>query len=97
MESSEAQTSNEDSLARAVETTVRIAIVLLLVALCLQILAPFAAPVAWGIIIAVALTPVHKRIVTVPGRCGFETSAHSEPSRHDLARLGPTEDPGDGS
>jgi predicted PurR-regulated permease PerM len=68
VESSQAQTSNEDSLARAVETTVRIAIVLLLVALCLQILAPFAAPVAWGIIIAVALTPVHDRIVTTTGR-----------------------------
>lgn len=67
MSSPEASRSNEEPLATAVETAVRLGIVLLLVALCLQILAPFAAPVAWGVIIAVALAPVHNRVCAALG------------------------------
>jgi predicted PurR-regulated permease PerM len=55
----EAHGSEDDSFARWMETAIRFGIVLLMAALCLQILVPFVVPVAWGIIIAVALRPVH--------------------------------------
>ncbi len=44
-------------LSRAVELTVRIAIVALLVVWCFQILRPFIVPVVWGAIISVAVHP----------------------------------------
>ena len=59
MPASEANSSHEAFLSRAVETTVRIGTVLLLAAWCLQILRPFVIPVAWGIIIAVAVHPAY--------------------------------------
>jgi predicted PurR-regulated permease PerM len=58
---------NDPFLERAVETSVRLALVVLLVVLCLVILAPFAGPVAWGIIIAVALAPLHRRLTDALG------------------------------
>ena len=67
MSSPEVSTPADDSLARVIETAVRFGIVLLLAALCFKILMPFAAPVAWGIIIAVALRPVHVRIAAALG------------------------------
>jgi predicted PurR-regulated permease PerM len=59
MPASEASPSHEAFLTRAVETTVRIGTVLLLAAWCLEILRPFVIPVAWGIIIAVAVHPAY--------------------------------------
>ena len=59
MPASEANTSQEVFLSRAMEATVRIGTVLLLAAWCLEILRPFVIPVAWGIIIAVAVHPAY--------------------------------------
>lgn len=59
MSNPEVRGLDDDSFARWMETAIRFGIVLLMAALCLQILVPFAAPVAWGIIIAVAVRPVH--------------------------------------
>lgn len=47
---------------RALETTIRIGIVLLLAAWCFQIMRPFFIPVLWGIIIAVAVYPGYRRL-----------------------------------
>ena len=47
-------------LTRALEVTIRIGVVLLLAALCFQIVRPFLIPVLWGIIIAVAVFPAYQ-------------------------------------
>lgn len=44
-------------LRRALEITIRIGVVLLLLAWCFEIVRPFIGPVFWGIIIAVAAYP----------------------------------------
>jgi predicted PurR-regulated permease PerM len=59
--------SDERFLARAVETTVRIALVLALAAWCFAILRPFVLPVAWAVIIAVAVHPVYTRLRALLG------------------------------
>ncbi len=50
-------------LARALETSIRIGVVVLLAAWCFQIVRPFLIPVVWGIIIAVAVYPAYQRLV----------------------------------
>jgi predicted PurR-regulated permease PerM len=60
MSRSASPSSDEAFLTRAVETTVRIGVVVLLAAWCLEILRPFVIPVAWGIIIAVAVHPAYR-------------------------------------
>lgn len=52
---------------RMLEATIRIGLVLLLVAWCLQIVRPFIIPLAWGVIIAVATYPGYRRLY---GWCG---------------------------
>ena len=47
-------------LTRALEIGIRIGVVVLLAALCLQIVRPFLVPVLWGIIIAVAVYPAYQ-------------------------------------
>ena len=59
MPGSKADSSQEVFLNRVMEATVRIGTVLLLAAWCLEILRPFVIPVAWGIIIAVAVHPAY--------------------------------------
>lgn len=59
MPGSEADSSQEVFLNRVMEATVRVGTVLLLAAWCLEILRPFVIPVAWGIIIAVAVHPAY--------------------------------------
>lgn len=56
--------SGEDGifLSRAVEASIRIGLVALLVFWCLQILRPFIQPIAWGAIIAVASQPLYRRL-----------------------------------
>jgi len=54
-----------DSLNRALEITVRIGVVLLLAAMCFQIVRPFLVPVVWGIIIAVAVYPAYRKLESV--------------------------------
>ena len=49
--------------ARTLETTLRIAALLLLVVWCLQILSPFLLPIVWGGIIALALYPAFAHLV----------------------------------
>ena len=52
---------------RAVEASIRIGLVALLVAWCFQIVRPFIEPVVWGIIIAVAVYPAYRKIETAVG------------------------------
>jgi predicted PurR-regulated permease PerM len=61
--------SSEDQrfLSRAVEATVRIGLIVALVAWCFAIVRPFVAPVAWAIIIATAVFPAFRRLRTAIG------------------------------
>jgi len=47
---------------RVIEITIRVALVFVIVALCFQIIMPFMIPVIWGIIIAVAVFPLFKKL-----------------------------------
>jgi predicted PurR-regulated permease PerM len=51
-------------LNRALEITIRIGVVLVLAAWCVQIMRPFLIPVLWGIIIAVAVFPAYQWLVS---------------------------------
>lgn len=54
--------SNSDKafLTRVLEISIRIGVIVLLAALCIQIVSPFLVPVVWGIIIAVAVFPAYQ-------------------------------------
>jgi predicted PurR-regulated permease PerM len=54
-------------LSRAVEATIRIGLLVALVAWCFAIVRPFVVPVAWAIIIATAVHPVYRRLRTALG------------------------------
>ena len=56
---------------RALEATIRIGLVALLVAWCFQIVRPFVIPVFWGMIIAVASYPGYRRLEEWLGGRGF--------------------------
>jgi len=60
MTSHEESVDRDAQLARTLETTVRIGIVLLLIAWCFLIISPFLLPIAWAAIIAVALYPAQQ-------------------------------------
>ena len=49
-------------LRRALETSIRIGLVLFLVVWCFQIAAPFLQPIVWGIILAIATRPIYAAI-----------------------------------
>jgi predicted PurR-regulated permease PerM len=51
-----------DATSRAVETAIRIGLLVLLVAWCYQIIEPFLVPLVWGVIIAVAAYPGFLRL-----------------------------------
>lgn len=53
---------SDEFLSRAVEASVRVVLVAILVVWCFQILRPFIAPVVWAAIIAVAVHPAHLRL-----------------------------------
>lgn len=55
-------TQQSEFVANALEATVRIGILLLLAAWCFSIIKPFAIPIAWGVIIAVAEYPGYLRL-----------------------------------
>ena len=55
---------------RALEATIRIGVVVLLVAWCFQIVRPFIVPIVWGIIIAVAVYPGYRRLLLIMGGRG---------------------------
>ncbi|MEZ5584988.1 MAG: AI-2E family transporter [Candidatus Competibacteraceae bacterium] len=54
-------------LQRAVEATIRIGIIVALVAWCYEIVRPFVIPVIWGMIIATAAFPGYRKLRTVLG------------------------------
>jgi predicted PurR-regulated permease PerM len=49
-------------LRRAVEVSIRVGVVALLAFWCLLILRPFVQPIVWGVVIAVAAHPLHRRL-----------------------------------
>lgn len=52
---------------RAIETVIRLGLIFLIVAWCFQIIQPFIIFVIWGIVIAVAIHPLYKKLVNVLG------------------------------
>lgn len=69
-------TGERISLNRALEVTIRIGLVLLLIAWCFQIVRPFVIPVVWGLIIAIASFPGYQRLRTAwAGRAGLAATA----------------------
>jgi len=54
--------NDKEFLNRILETTIRIGVVAILVVWCYQIVRPFIIPVLWGIIIAVAVSPVYLKL-----------------------------------
>jgi len=66
--SSSPETPNGSRIFRDVlETTIRIGLVLLLLVWCFQIVRPFITPILWGFIIAIAVAPAYRRLVTALG------------------------------
>ena len=61
--------SSNDQLfvTRTLEETIRIVVLGLLLVWCFKIGRPFIEPIAWGIIIAVAVHPLHRRLASEPG------------------------------
>jgi predicted PurR-regulated permease PerM len=58
---------NDDFFDRALESTIRLALLLLLAYWSIQIISPFAAPVLWGIIIAIAVYPLYLKLNSLCG------------------------------
>jgi predicted PurR-regulated permease PerM len=54
-------------LKRAVETSIRIGLIALLVIWCFQVVRPFIQPIVWGIILAIAIHPAYLRLGRVTG------------------------------
>ncbi len=52
---------------RALETSIRIGLIALLVIWCFQVVRPFIQPIVWGIILAIAVRPAHLRLGRVMG------------------------------
>jgi len=55
------------SLGRAVETSIRIGLALVLIVWCFQIARPFLQPIIWGIILAIATQPIYAKLCRVTG------------------------------
>ncbi|HMK28041.1 MAG TPA: AI-2E family transporter [Terriglobales bacterium] len=62
--------NDKAQIGRALEATIHIGLVILLVAACLMILLPFLPLIAWGIIIAIASYPGYRKLQTVLGERG---------------------------
>jgi predicted PurR-regulated permease PerM len=65
-----ASSDDQRFLSRAVEATIRIGLVVALVAWCFAIVRPFVVPVAWAVIIATAVFPAYRRLRTTIGERG---------------------------
>lgn len=61
---------DKDYLGRALEVSIHVGLLILLAAACLLILRPFLPLLAWGIIIAIAVYPGHRRLQNVLGGRG---------------------------
>ena len=59
--------SNDQYVDRAVEASIHIGLLILLAVACLGIVAPFLTLVAWGLIIAVAIYPLHRTLQALLG------------------------------
>ena len=59
--------SREHSFQRIVDTAIRLSLLFVLAILCFNILKPFLLPVVWGVILAVALSPLFNRLVRMMG------------------------------
>ena len=57
-----ADTHHDDRVSRALEVSINVGLFILLAATCFLILRPFLPLVAWGVIIAIAMHPVYRRI-----------------------------------
>jgi predicted PurR-regulated permease PerM len=67
--------STQQFTRNAVEATIRIGVLLVLVAWCFQITRPFIGPIVWGVIIAIAIFPIHRVLLTLlGGRNGLSAS-----------------------
>ncbi len=62
MASTQPYVEDRNLLRRAIEVSVRIALVMLLALWCFQIVRPFIQPIVWGIVIAVAAQPLFRRL-----------------------------------
>ena len=58
---------NEEFTNQALEATIKIGVVALLVIWCFEIVKPFIIPILWGIIIAVAIFPLYRRLRSLVG------------------------------
>lgn len=65
--SPQAQSDDEVFLSRAIEVAIRIGLLVALAAWCFDILRPFVLPIAWAIIIAVAVYPAYVRLAAMLG------------------------------
>ena len=59
--------SNEEHYNRSIYTALRIGFIALLLVWSFEIVKPFILPVLWGIIIAVAIYPIHKKLTVILG------------------------------
>ncbi len=62
-----ASAEDRDFVRRALESTIRIGLVLVLVVWCFEIARPFLPPIVWGIILAVAAQPVYAGLCRATG------------------------------
>lgn len=67
MKNTNEQIKDESHIQKSINTSLRIGFVALLFVMSYLILKPFIAPVLWGIIIAVAVFPLHKRFSKILG------------------------------
>ncbi|MDH3685610.1 MAG: AI-2E family transporter [Myxococcales bacterium] len=58
---------SDERTRQVIETAIRLGTVALIAWICLVILRPFVMPVAWGLIIAVAIFPLHTKLVSALG------------------------------
>ncbi len=70
MSNSSQSISEKEFTARTLEAVIRVGLVLILLTWCFKIVLPFAVPVIWGIIIAVAIFPIYNRLQTLLGGRG---------------------------
>ena len=59
--------SGHEAVDRAVEIAIRISLLALWISLCFAIMRPFLAPLAWGIIIAIAVHPGYQALLSLAG------------------------------
>jgi predicted PurR-regulated permease PerM len=66
----ECDSRSENHVSRALEVSIHVGLLILLAAACLVIVRPFIPLIAWGIIIAIAAYPAHRRLQSLLGGGG---------------------------